>query len=109
MTNEEIEKRFQFDLAMGLFYRTTKVEDDNEIAFIDVLFSDCNNLDKLIHILKNIGYHRMPFSNKTKPVETVLIYPERKRYIGSSRNIQRILRNRLPKYILEYTVQEDVN
>jgi len=61
MTNEEIEKRFLFDLEMGVF-KTSSYDyfhiksDENAIAFIEYYRRSTENVAKIMYILRKNGF-----------------------------------------------------
>ena len=101
MTNKEIEKRFEFDLNMGLFKSNTSREN---ISYIIVSKND-NSYKILCRILNKIGYKYF----KLRPIITgnnilsIAISPNRKIYresIYSSRY------PKLPDYTMEYSLRK---
>jgi len=111
LTNEQIEKRFLFDLEMGRFKR------ENNPNCIRITFQGNVNYDKFIKCLEDLGYKdyykelletgELKWWKRNKNPRTfyVNLYPEEKQFLKSeSYNYKSDYpnANQIPDYIKEY-------
>jgi len=110
MTNEEIEKRFKFDLEMELF-KTDPSYEDKVISFKDFNSYSPNNVNNLISILRNMSYETLELNEYSHSFtkNLLMINTKFKIYmIRYSRDPQlnylekEGLINQIPDYIKEY-------
>jgi len=99
MTNEEIEKRFLFDLEMGVF---NSVDSTNKsFRFIS---NDRQIIEKFVHILNLLSYkftgNNVPYGMQTVYVNTNKTYELwNSNYTGKENDS-----NFIPEYIKEYQI-----
>jgi len=105
MTNKEIEKRFLFDLEMGLFKSLAHEHYGTTYNKKTYSFYSSTNLKiyNLCELLDNIGYkHKNPSIYELVPNKciSITVYPCNKRYeIGYT---HKLIMNEIPEYISNY-------
>jgi len=112
MTNEEIEKRFMFDLEIGMFKRR-KESVDNIISFVGYKTASCTSIIKIRIILMKYGYKinkysdyfecMYKFNRASIDIDTKnkILYTER--VMGNYNDlINKRNYNKLPDYIKRY-------
>jgi len=108
MTNEDIEKRFLFDLEMGVF----KTADTKDERYNDRIIVFINNKErsimKLIRLLYSINYKKRNFSYVEDSSMIVIIDKANKTFkiesLSNSFYYDTPNTNELPNYIKEYRI-----
>jgi len=105
MTNQEIEKRFLFDLEMGVFRAIDNVD------YTWFISTDEYGYKTICELLDNIGFTTFNYYNQglryaTGKVVYIGIQVKHKKYSIYIRNIQLsdIVVNSIPEYVKEYSI-----
>ena len=100
MTNEEIEKRFLFDLEMGVFKKHIPLIKNIDQPVYTFITSD--KILKLLNLLENIGYTQISKINNP-----ILVAINTKRKIYGPMSIETEERyNEIPNYISQYSIRK---
>jgi len=107
MTNKEIEKRFFFDLEMGLFKKLSS--DDFHIWFETKSIFECNPLCELLNYA---GFEcRSNYASRTSMNHFVYIgiIISNKTYSIYSRytKVSGLVTNPIPEYVREYSIRDN--
>jgi len=115
MTNEEILKRFQFDLDLGLFKSNFNIlciidiVDENHYKQFDHSISD--KTLKLMMALKKLGYEDHSTPRNFMNIAEIIINTNKKNFRLSNSYTtysagRKLVHNSYPEYLLDYQYQE---
>jgi len=107
MSNEEIEKRFLFDLEMGIFKCLHSESHPKIISFINVKFLNKAN-SKLIRLLENIGFVSYYINLPSEIDSLIEINTEDKTFnVGKGYLFNVFNYNEIPYYISQYQLEPE--
>ena len=106
MTNEEIEKKFEFDLAMGVFKRSEPEMNDYIFRTKLNVFLRSSEMLRLATLLEKIGYKNSYNQDiRIRNIKAILIFPDKKAFITSIRDYETLPVNDIPEYINDYIIE----
>ena len=105
MTNEEIEKRFEFDLNMNVFKTYNAIVSGKEFIRFKIELQN-KSFTKLFYVLRNIGYKIHDASLPLCNANTINISVEEKTLRTTSLSSpSKGYNNEIPEYIKEYEIK----
>jgi len=107
MTNQEIEKRFQFDLEMGVFKCLHPDSHSKQIVFTNIRERDKSRF-KLVKVLEKIGYMKDSINMPSRNIVLIVVNIDTKDFTANKGYLYDFLNyNDIPNYISKYRLKPE--